>query len=71
MLLLNYCSFNVEISYTYTEYEPVHCKGYKLACVLIKDSDRPAHMRSLIRVFDGRSMNYQESNVSPGCNLRL
>ena len=34
-------------------------KGYKLAFALIEDSDR---RRSLIRVFDGRSMDSQRCN---------
>ena len=43
----------------------------KLACAPIKDSDQPAHLYSLIIVFDGHSMGSQRSNVSSGRNLRL
>ena len=38
-------------------------KWNKLAFAPIEDSDQPAHPHSLIRVFDGRSMDSQ------GCNL--
>ena len=31
-------------------------KMYKLVCAPIEDSDQTANLRSLIRVFDGRSM---------------
>ena len=37
-------------------------KMYKLAGAPIEDSDQPAHTRSLIRVFDGRSMGSQARN---------
>ena len=50
--------------------EPVYSKIYKFACTPIEDSDQPAHQRSLIRVFDGRSIDSQES-VSSGVKLRL
>ena len=37
---------------------------YKLACAHnVDDSSQPVHPRSLIRVFDGRSMGGQEPNV--------
>ena len=39
-------------------------KMYKLACAPTKDSDQSAHQRSLIRVFDGRSMSIQGLNDS-------
>ena len=51
--------------------EPESSKRYTLACVPIEDSDQPAHPRSLIRVFDGRSMGSKGSNVSSGGKLRL
>ena len=51
--------------------ELVSSKRYKLACAPIKDSDQPALLRSLIRVFDGCSMGSQGSNVSSGRKLRL
>ena len=44
--------------------EPMPCNRYKLACAHIEDSDQPALPRSLIRVFDVRSMGRQRSNVS-------
>ena len=44
---------------------------YRFACVPIEDSDQPAHPRSLIKVFDGRSMESQGSYVSSGATLRL
>ena len=34
-------------------------KRYKFACVPIEDSDQHAHLRKLIRVFDGRAMGSQ------------
>ena len=37
----------------------------------IADSDQPAHLCSLIRVFDGCSMGKQGINVSSGGKLRL
>ena len=49
-----------------SNYEPVSCKMYKLACAPTKDSDQPAHPRSLIRAFDGRSMGNKGLNVSSG-----
>ena len=58
------------------ENEKVRCplvssKKYKLAISPIKDSDHPAHPRSLIRVLDGRSLGCQGSYVSSGGTLRL
>ena len=50
---------------------PVTTKTYKLACAPIEDSDQAAHPRSLIRVFDGRSMGSQGYNVSSDGELRL
>ena len=44
-------------------YVPVSRKRYKLACVPIEDSDQPAHLRRLIRVLDGHSMESQWLNV--------
>ena len=41
-------------------------KQSKLTCAHIKDSDQPAYPRSLVRVFDGRCMGSQGSNVSSG-----
>ena len=41
---------------------------YKLACMRIEDSDQAAHTRSLIRVFDRRSMGSPDSIVSSGGN---
>ena len=41
----------------------VSSKSYKLAYAPIEDSDQPARPRSLIRVFDGRIMGSQGSNV--------
>ena len=37
--------------------EPVSSIWYNFPCAPIEDSDQPAHPRSLIRVFDGRSMD--------------
>ena len=42
---------------------------YKLAYAPIEDSDQLAHARSLIRVFNGRSMADQGSNVTSGGKL--
>ena len=39
-------------------------KRYKFACVPIEDSDQHAHLRKLIRVFDGRAMGSQWTNDS-------
>ena len=44
--------------------EPVSSKRHMLASAPIEDSNKPALMRSLIRVFDVRSMCSQGSNVS-------
>ena len=46
--------------------EQVSSKSYKLACAPIVDPDQTARVRSLIRVYNGRSMGTcsQESNVS-------
>ena len=49
----------------------VSSKRYKLACAPIEDSDQPAHARSLIRVFDGRTIGRQVFNVSSSGKLRL
>ena len=46
-------------------------KGTKLACAPIEDSDQTAHMRSLITVFDGRSIGSQGFTVSIGGTKRL
>ena len=40
-------------------------------CAAIADSDQPAHPRSLIRVFDGRSVGRQGPYISSGGKLRL
>ena len=50
-----------------TPNQPVTIQTYKLAYAPIEDSDQPAHSRSLVRVFDGRSVGSQGSNVSSGC----
>ena len=44
-------------------------KKYELACAPIEDSDQPAHLHSLLRVFDGLSMGMQGSNVSSSLKL--
>ena len=51
--------------------EPVSSIWYNFPCAPIEDSDQSAHPRSLIRVFDGRSMGSQGSDVSSGGTLRL
>ena len=43
-------------------------KEYKLACEQIKDSAQTAHPRSLIRVFDGRSMCSQGFQIDQAEN---
>ena len=53
------------------KYESESSKRYKLACVPIKDSDQPAHLHSLIRVFNGHSMGSQSPHVSSGRKPRL
>ena len=50
---------------------PVARERYKFACGHIEDSDQPAHLRRLIRVFDGRCMECLGFNVSSGGKLRL
>ena len=45
---------------------PVSSETYKFACAPIEDSDQPAHLRGLIRVFDERSMGSQVYIVSSG-----
>ena len=54
-----------------TLFETVSSKRYKLAYGPIEDSDQPAHPCSLIRVFDGCSVDSHGSNVSSGGKLRL
>ena len=51
--------------------EPASSKRYKLACAPMEDSDQPAHPHSLIRVFNGRFMGSQRSNVASRGKLRL
>ena len=51
--------------------EPVSSMRYTFAGAYIEDSDQPAHPRSLIRVFDRRSMSSQGSNVSSGGKPRF
>ena len=51
--------------------EPVSNERFRLASVLIKDSDQPAHARSLTKAFDELSMGSQSSNVPSGEKLRL
>ena len=51
--------------------EPVPSKRYMLACGPIKDSDQPAYLRSLIRVFNGGSVGSHEFNASSCGKLRL
>ena len=46
-------------------------KRYQLAYAHNENSGQTAHQRSLIRVFDWRSMGSPGSNVSSGGNLRL
>ena len=43
--------------------EPVSIEGFNLTCAPIEDSNLSAHPHSLIRVFDGRSVDRQGSNV--------
>ena len=52
-------------------FEPGSNKIYKLAWAPIGHSDQTAHVRSLIKVFGGRSMGSQRSNVSSGGSVRL
>ena len=42
--------------------EPENSRSYKLVCAASKDSCQPAHPRSLIRAFAGRSMGGQGPN---------
>ena len=44
---------------------------YNVVCAPVEESDQPALSRSLIRVFDGSSMDSQGSNISSGEKLRL
>ena len=45
----------VVFDYTHHCISPsVSRKMYKLACASVEDSDQTAHLRSLIRIFDGR-----------------
>ena len=48
----------------------VHWQKKQVSCTPIEDSDPPVHSRSLIRVFDGRFLGSQGSNVSSGGKLR-
>ena len=51
--MLNY--YVLVFSYgTRKTYEPVHEISNNVVCVTSKDSDQPAHTRSLIRVFASR-----------------
>ena len=50
---------------------PLSSKSYKLACAPIEDSDQSAHSRSLIRVFNERSIGSQGFSVSSGGKVRL
>ena len=52
-------------------FEPVSSNRYNLACEPIENSSQTAHLRSLIRVFDGHSMGSQGSNISSCRKLRL
>ena len=45
-------------------------KGTNLVCAHIEDSDQAANVRSLIRVFVGRDMRSQYSNVTSGVKVR-
>ena len=51
--------------------EPATSGPVLVACAPIEDSDQTAHPRSLIRVFNGRFMGSQWSNVSSRGKLRL
>ena len=42
-----------------------------MACAPFKDSDQPAHLCSLIRVFDWCSMGSQGTNISSAGTLKL
>ena len=46
-------------------------KRYNLTCAPVEDSDQSAHVRSLIRVFDGPTLVSQGSNKSSCVKLRL
>ena len=61
---------NLRFSHTLS-FEPMSRKRYNLACALNEDLDQPAHTRSLIRVFDVRSMDSQGFNIYSGGKLRL
>ena len=43
------------------EIEPTHDKTYNKTCATSEDSDQPAHLRSLIRVFADRTCLVQPS----------
>ena len=51
--------------------EPVSSKRDTFVCAPIEDSDQPAHLYSLIRVFYVRSMGSIGSNISSDRKLRL
>ena len=44
-----------------SSFELVSSKRYRLACAHIEDSDQPAHLLTLIRVFNGQSIGSQGS----------
>ena len=61
-------------SYTllFSLYEPVSSKRYTLACAApIEESPQTAHLCTLIRVFDMRSISSHWQKVSSGGKLRL
>ena len=51
--------------------DPVSSKMYKLASAPIEDSDQPALLRILIRVFDRRSRGSKVSKIWSDGKLRL
>ena len=67
-----FCAYAISIKVSRAgSFEIEFSKNYKLACAHIKDSDQPAQWRRLIRVFNGRSIGSQGSNISSGGKLRL
>ena len=49
-------TFSSSLFPRYIVYEPETRKRYTLPCAPIEDSDQPSHLRSLIVVFNERSM---------------
>ena len=70
-LICLFFEFSLDRSTAHAALNHVSTIMYKLACASVENSDLSAHLLSLIRVFNWRSICSQGSNISSGQTQRL